>query len=95
MEAGGISLKEWINERFKRYDSRLRDAESKMSDQEKAINAQDRSLVKIDAKLSEQGTDIEEMKQTLNRIMWGLFGAIAVGLMFVVAVVTLVVQAVH
>lgn len=88
-----MPLREWISERFKSYDSRIRSNHDKLQVQERELNKQGRSMVRIEEQLADQKGDLEDLKKTLNRIMWGLFGAIGVGLMFVVAVGSLVIQA--
>jgi hypothetical protein len=53
------------------------------------------ALIRIEGKVEEQGDDIAEMKNDMKWIKRGLFGAIAVGMMFTVAVASLVIQAAH
>jgi len=95
MEAGGIPFGEWVRERFKSHDSRIRSIHDKASHLERELGKQDRSLIEMRGELRELKEDTAEVRKTLNRIVWGLFGAIAVGLMFVVAVGTLIIQAAH
>jgi hypothetical protein len=95
MEAGGIPLRDWIADRFKNYDARIRSNHDRVADQQRELNTQGRSLVKIEEQLKDQGEDIAEMKNDMKWIKRGLFGAIAVGLMFTVAVSTLVIQVAH
>lgn len=91
MEVGGkIAV---IEERIRSYDSRIRSNHDNIGKAHDRISRQGEGLIRIEAKLDEQAADIAEMKQTMKWIVRGLFGAIAVGLMFVVAVASLVVQA--
>jgi hypothetical protein len=92
MEAGGVSLRDWIRERFESYDTRLRSHHDRLGNVQERQSRDGETLVEIKATQREQGADIVEMKKDLKAIKWGLFSAIAVGLMFVVAVGTLIVQ---
>lgn len=93
MEGSGISLREWINERFRSYDSRIRSNHDNLAKQAGEINQQGRDLVGMRGEVKDQGEDIKEMKEDMKWIKRGLFGAIAVGMMFTVAVASLVIQA--
>ena len=93
MEGSGITLREWIDDRLKGFDSRIRSNHDSLSKVRERQGKQQEKLIKIESTLEDLSDDIGEMKNTMRWIVRGLFGAIAVGLMFVVAVATLVVQA--
>lgn len=95
MEAGGVTLREWIQERFTSFDARIKSNHDAISDIRRAGGKRQEKIIKMESTLEDLVDDMAEVKKTLQRIMWGLFGAIAVGLMFVVAVGTLVIQAAH
>lgn len=89
---GGISLREWMEEKFRSYDSRLRSNHDSISKFRDKQGKQGETLVEINGKLEEQSNDIAELKEDMKWIKRGLFGAIAVGLMFVVGVFTVAIQ---
>lgn len=95
MEGNGITLRQWVQDRFESYDARIKSVHDGLGDSRKEINNQGRSLVKIEEQLNDQREDIAEMKNDLKWIKRGIFGAIAVGLMFTIAVANLVVQVAH
>jgi predicted nucleic acid-binding Zn-ribbon protein len=91
MEARGLSV-EVLNERFNTLHARTKSHHDSISKLREEKELQGKALVRMEEQLENQGEDIAEMKKTMTWIVRGLFGAIAVGLMFVVAVVTLIVQ---
>lgn len=93
MEAGGIPLREWITDKLSGFDSRIRSNHDSIGKVRERQGKQQEKLIKIESTLNDLKEDMGEMKNTLRWIMRGLFGAIAVGLMFVVAVGTLIIQA--
>lgn len=94
MEASAAKLG-IIEERMRSYDSRIRSNHDNIAKTRDRLGKQGENLIRIEAKLEEQSADIADLKKTLTWIVRGLFGAIAVGLMFVVAVGTLIIQAAH
>jgi hypothetical protein len=95
MEAGGIPLRQWIEQRFDDYNTRIKSNHDSVVELRKKQGTQGESLIRIEEQLDDQGHDIEEMKNDLKWIKRGIFGAIAVGLMFTIAVANLVVQVAH
>lgn len=89
MEA--LSL-ERLDERMKSLDARTRSNHESIRESREKQEVEGKALVRIEGRLNEQATDIAEMRTDMKWIKRGLFGAIAVGLMFTVAVATLVVQ---
>ena len=89
MEA--LSL-ERLDELMKSLDARTRSNHDSIRQAREKQGVQSEGLVRIEGRLGEQANDIAEMKTDMKWIKRGLFGAIAVGLMFTVAVATLVVQ---
>jgi hypothetical protein len=88
LEALGV-----IEERLRNQEGRLKSNRKDINDLYKYDRERGDALIRIEGKQDEQGVDISELKSLMNKILWGLFGAIAVGLMFVVAVATLIIQA--
>jgi len=95
MESGGISLRQWMEQRFVDYDTRIRSNHDSISLLRDKAGKQETTLAKIEEQLNDQAKDIEEMKNDLKWIKRGIFGAIAVGLMFTIALANLVVQVAH
>lgn len=89
MEGMSIDI---LGERIRNQEARIRsnhDSISKLRDQDRKKGE---ALVRIEEQLDDQSSDLGDLKKIMTRILWGLFGAIAVGLMFVVAVATLIIQ---
>lgn len=91
MEGFPLSL-ERLDERQRSADTRIRSVHDGLAKLREEKEKQGRALVRIEGQLEEQANDISDLKKILTRILWGLFGAIGVGLMFVVAVATLIIQ---
>lgn len=92
MEAG-VTLREWLNDRFENIDSRIKSNHDSIAKQRSRTGKQQEKIIEMEGALEGLADDIAEMKGTMKWIVRGLFGAIAVGLMFVVAVASLVIQA--
>lgn len=93
MEASGITLRQWITERFDQFDARTKSNHDAIADLRRSGGKRQEKIIKMESTLEDLSDDIAEMKNTMKWIVRGLFGAIAVGLMFVVAVASLVLQA--
>lgn len=91
MEGAPLSL-EVIGERLRSFESRIRSNHDSLAKMREREGKRGEAFVRLEAKVDEQAADITEIKTTLSRILWGLFAAIGVGLMFVVAVATLIFQ---
>lgn len=88
-----MTLREWIQERFTSFDSRIKSNHDAIAEVRRRGGKQQEKMIEMEGTLDNLADDIAEMKNTMKWIVRGLFGAIAVGLMFVVAVATLVLQA--
>jgi len=93
MEAGGISLREWVNQRFENSDARIRGVHDSVKDIRKDVAKHDRFNGQVETRLEEIGKDIKELKDDMKWIKRGLFGGIAVGISFTLALAALIVQA--
>lgn len=91
MEGKNPSL-EVLEERIQSQDVRIRSNYDSVSTLREEDRRKGEALARIESRLQDQSLDLADLKKTLTRILWGLFGAIAVGLMFIVAVATLVVN---
>lgn len=92
MEAGRLSLGV-LDERVKGLDARTRSTHDSLAQMREREGVRAEALVRIEGKVAGQADDIAEMKDDLRWIKRGLFGAIAVGLTFTIAVAALVIQA--
>jgi hypothetical protein len=84
-----------MDERMKGMDARTRSNHDALARVRERESTRGEALIRIEGKVEEQGDDIAEMKNDMKWIKRGLFGAIAVGMMFTVAVASLVIQAAH
>lgn len=81
-----------IQERLRNHDTRLTANHDSLAYLRNAQAAQGTEIAVIHTELAGISEDFVELKNDMKWIKRGLFGAIAVGLMFTVAVATLVVQ---
>lgn len=93
MESGGVPIRQWVMERFESMDARIRSNHDTIRELRSSKETDGRKLVRIEEQLKDLGNDMAEMKSTMKWILRGIIGAIGVGLMFVVAVASLIVQA--
>jgi hypothetical protein len=92
MESGGVPLREWIADRFTSFDARIRSNHDKISRLGQSVSEHNTSYAELRIELRDAIEDIKEMKGDMKWIKRGLFGAIAVGLMFTISVAALIVQ---
>lgn len=93
MEGFPLSL-ERLDERMRTAHARIRSNHDKISKVEEKQGEQAEAMVEIRGQLNELSEDLKEIKDQVKWLLRGVFGAIAVGLMFVVAVGSLIVQGV-
>jgi hypothetical protein len=92
MGAGGISLREWVNDRFNNMDTRIRSVHDRQRKLEDDIHKKGEVDVRLESRLDDLSNDMKELKEDMKWIKRGLFGGIAVGLAFTVALASLVTQ---
>jgi predicted nucleic acid-binding Zn-ribbon protein len=93
MESFPLSL-ERLDERMRTAHARIRSNHDKLGRVEDRQGKQAEAMVEIRGQLTDVSEDLKEIKDQVKWLLRGVFGAIAVGLMFVVAIGSLIVQGV-
>lgn len=98
MEGGIFSDPGWqgrVDEKLRSFDSRIRSNHDRASRVAEKQGKQGELLVEIKGDIKNISDDVAELKSQFKWVLRGLFAAIGVGLLFIVAVANLIIQVAH